>query len=176
MLDRTFTVDSPPSHQEVSGVCAPLLDPAVQKDVDDLSKSSCLDGYSISEVRSIPLDESLEILGVLEQESERPFIAVSRAARKKILKDSLQDTPLSPGCPRHEINHLASVGPKRWESELPLDEPLEESQYFDYEPSVLQFEDIIDSRMFYEPSTVSSLSCLGLYDLVWGGPDLYFLV
>ncbi|EKM84410.1 hypothetical protein AGABI1DRAFT_124718 [Agaricus bisporus var. burnettii JB137-S8] len=150
----TFTVDSPLSHQEASGVCGFGLDSAVKKDVDEQLKMSCFERVPVTESRFAFLDEGpLELLETLQQES-RPFIAVPRRSRQSFPPHPRpQRASPSAGCLNAGVGQPTSVGTELWDSGQPLAEPQVEFPNFAYEPSILQFEDIIDSRIFNEPPT-----------------------
>lgn len=132
------------------------MDSAVKKDVDELLKMSCFEGVPVTETRFAFLDEvPLELPETLQQES-RPFIAVPRRTRQSLPPHPRpQRASPSAGCLNAGVGRPTSVGTELWDSGQPLAEPQVEFPNFAYEPSILQFEDIIDSRMFSEPPTVS---------------------
>ncbi|KAF9449716.1 hypothetical protein P691DRAFT_790582 [Macrolepiota fuliginosa MF-IS2] len=163
----TFTVNTPlPSHQEISSVLE--LFPASQphQKIDHLIQQA-LANTSITLGNRLAFLENIELPTI--DEDPRPLIAISRKNGRTGAEDCSRQYSSSPKhkliiTSTHEshspIGNDSTQDPKRLRTEDDID-------CFLYEPSVLQFEDLVDVRMLYDtPEVIRRLSSQNVFTVL----------
>lgn len=155
--NRTFTTDTPlPSHEEICGVSEAVS--SLGAEGVDKFLSLVLDDDSQGRNRLAILPESVDPSFAELENDSMPLIAISRRSLQ-VRRDNPQSPPAIRYYKRPASEILSSspgtdalkIKKPRIESEIRV-EPEEV-----YEPSVLCFEDLVDTRMFYEFSDVRRL-------------------
>ena len=155
LFARTFTTDTPlPSHEEMCGVS----DTISSLTVEDVDKLLALDDISAGRDRWSILQEDIDSPLAELESNPIPLIAISRRSLHV-----QRDEPQFPSSIRYHKRPASDIqsSPSGIDS-LDIKRPRIESeirveQEEFYEPSVLCFEDLVDTRMFYEFSDVRRL-------------------